>query len=92
MLTCMRCFAGGVGFCDLYGLAILAKLVVMFGYLEAPRSCSRVGPLGRLVVEFASKACQQLLAIKVDRGSDLDSVSVSESRCSRESARKSLRR
>ena len=84
-------FVGGVGFSDLARLSILAKLVVMFGCLEVVRSCSGVGPLGRLVKDFPSKACQRF-AMRVDRGSGLESVSVSESRCSGESACKSLRR
>ena len=91
MLTCMGCFVGGVGFSDLAHLAILAKLVVMSGCLEALRSCSGMSPLGRLVIEFASNACQWL-AIRVDRGSNLESISVSETRCSGESACNSLRK
>ncbi len=47
MLMCMCCFVGGVSFSDLPHLAILAKLVVMFGCLEAMIICSGVGPLGR---------------------------------------------
>jgi len=73
MLTRMGCFVGGVGFCDLVRLATLAKLVVMFGCLEALRYCSGVGPLGRSFIEFASKPCQRF-AIRVDRGSGLESV------------------
>lgn len=84
-------FVGGVCISDLARLATLAKLVVISGWLEAMRSCSGVGPLGRLLNESASKTCQRL-AIRVDRGSGLESVSVSESRCSGESACRSLRR
>jgi len=85
MLTYMGCFVGEVSFCDLARLAILAKLVFMFGCLEALRSCSGVGPLGKLVIEFVSKACHRL-AIRMGRGSDLESVNVSEITCSGESA------
>ncbi len=49
MLTCMVCFVGGVCISDLARLATLAKLVVVSGCLEAMRSCSGVGPLGRLL-------------------------------------------
>ena len=56
------------------------------------RSCRGVGPLGRLLNEStASKTCQRL-AMRVDRGSGLESVSVIESGCSGESAYRSLRR
>jgi hypothetical protein len=56
------------------------------------RSCRGVGPLGRLLNESASKTYQRS-AMKVDRGSDLESsASVSEIRCSGESAYRSLRR
>ena len=85
MLTCVGYFSGGVGSGDQARLATNANLVVMFGYLEAKRSSRGVGPLGRLFIEFASKPCQRL-AIRVDRGLGLESVSESESRCSGESA------
>ena len=78
MLTCMGCFVGEVCISDLVRLATLAKLVVMSGCLEAMRSCSGVSPLGRLLNEYASNTCQRL-AIRVDRGLDLESVSVSKS-------------
>ena len=70
MLLGMRCFVGGVGISDLARLAILAKLVVMYGCLEAMRSCSGVGPLGRLLNESTSKTYQRL-ARRADRGLDL---------------------
>ena len=91
MLTCMGCFVGGVGFCRMACLATPAKLLVLFGCLEARRSCSGARPLGRLFIELANISCQRL-AIRVDRGSCLESVSVSESRCSGESVCMSLRR
>ena len=63
----------------------------MHGCLEALRTCSGVGPLGKLFIEFASKTYQRL-AIRVDRGSDLESDIVSKGRCSGVPACKSLRR
>ena len=63
--------------------------MIMSDCLEAMRSCSGVGLLGRLLNESANKACQRL-AIWVDRGSGLESVSVSESSLS--GACSSLRR
>ena len=63
----------------------------MFGCLETNRSCSGVSPLGSFVIMFVSKPCQRL-AMRVDRGSGLESNSVSESKCSGESTRRSLRR
>ena len=81
MLTCMVCFAGGVGSGDLARLATPAKLVAMSGCLEARRSRSDVSPLGRLLIEFTSKPYQRL-AIMVDRVSGFESISVRESRCS----------
>ncbi len=48
----------------------------MSGCLEAGRSCSGVGPLGRLVSVFASKPFQRQ-TMRVDRGSGLESVRVS---------------
>ncbi len=47
MVTCIGCFAWEMWSNDLARLATLAKLVVMDGCLDAKRSCSRVGPLGR---------------------------------------------
>jgi len=85
MLTCMSCFAGGRGSDALARFATPAKLVVMYGCLEARRSYINVGPLGGLLIELASKPCQRL-AIEVYRGSGLESVSVSESICSGKSA------
>ena len=92
MLTFMDCFVGEVGCCDIARLATYAKLVVMSGCLDAVRSCSGVGPLGRLFTEFSSKHCRQRLAIMVNSDSGLESVSVSESRCSGELVCASLRR
>jgi hypothetical protein len=62
----MGYFVGGVGFCDLARLATLVRLVVMPSCLEALRSCTGVGSLGRLCIELTSKPCQRL-AIRVDR-------------------------
>jgi hypothetical protein len=59
MLTCMGCFVGGVNFCDQARLATHASIVVMFCCLEALRSYSGVGPLGRLFIEFARKNSKQ---------------------------------
>jgi hypothetical protein len=56
-LTCIKCFAGGVSFFDLARLATLTKLVIVSRCLEALRSFSGVGPLGRLFIEFAHKSC-----------------------------------
>jgi hypothetical protein len=81
LLTCMCCFACGVGSGDLAHLNTLVKIVVVSCCLDARRSCSGVGPLGRLFIGFPSNPCQRL-AIRVDRGSGLESVSVGESRCS----------
>jgi hypothetical protein len=91
MLTCMGCFYGEVCISDLFRLATLAKLVIMSGCLEAMRSYNEVGPLDRLLNEPANKTCQRLV-VRVDRGSGLESDSVSESRCSGESTCRSLRR
>ncbi len=78
MLTCLVCFVDGVNFCDLARLAPLAKHYVIFGCLDAMSGCIGVGPLGKIFIEFASKRCQRLVA-RVDRGSGLESVSVSKS-------------
>ena len=87
----LGCFVYGVGFCEMARLVTSTKLVVMSGCLEVRRSCSGIESLGRLFFEFANKPCLRS-AIRVDRESCLESVSVSESICSGESACRSLRR
>jgi hypothetical protein len=81
----MNFCADGVCSEDLGRLATLAKLMVMFDCLEASRSYSGMDPLGRLGITPASKFCPRL-AISDNRGSSLESISLSESRCSGDTA------
>ena len=71
--------------------AVLSKNVAMSGCFVDERSCSGVGPGGR-VSRALAKCPSHRLARNADQGFGLESVSVRERRCSGESACKSLRR
>jgi hypothetical protein len=84
MVAYMGCFAGRRESDDLARLATLVRLEVMSGCVEARRSCRGLGPLARWVIVCASKSCSRL-ATRVDRGSGLESMRVSERKYSGES-------
>jgi len=92
IVTCRGCLVVRV-VCsaNLARSAILLKQVVISSCFGAERSCSCVGPSGRVARVLAKRPSQRAAKI-VDWGSGLESVSVRERRCSRESAFRSLRR
>ena len=92
IVTCMCCLVVSV-VCSvsLARSVIFSKQVVMSCCFVDERSCSGVGPGGR-VSRALAKCPSHRLARNADQGFGLESVSVRERRCSGESACKSLRR
>ena len=68
MVTCMGCLiAGVVCLANLARSAVLSKQLVMSGCVVVERSCSGVGPGGRISRVIANSP-NQWLAKNVDRG------------------------
>jgi len=81
---------GIVRFVCVIRAARLSRLVVMSKCLDESRSCSGVGPGGRLMSEVESNACH-LVVIEVARGSGVEELCVRLFMWSGDSACMSLR-
>ncbi len=92
IVTCIDCLLVAVVWSSDIALSnISSKHVGMSNYLEVARSSSGVG-LGSSMSSVVANSVSHLLARAVARGSSLESVDVTERRCSEDSACKSLRR